>query len=431
MSRIYYTVEENGNIAFHKKNPLICREKIIDPADAPTKEECLEFLEYLRVKENCIVFHCPARTMFNKFDLYHARLVTLKETIKKSTTATEAYVRYAKRKNIGCVNKQVRASLGAEIWYREDFYEYLISIGYEREKALLFTELVYKGEYKNYSKVKRNENLSRYSQQLHEFALAVVLPCRDTLFREFSYEYSLFSRMKEKELINSIADKSERSRMNALRLIENDEVRERLNNERHTFASSEAALIAHNCRWLTIEEKHKEWERIILNIPDTALDIRFMSSEGIASVHNLLAEMIIAENEFLTDFRRDIPGLVYTVERLKNPERENSSFLSELIGVFVSLPSFYEAYKSMSEPSELTAGFVVKRFSLDVPQNHESVYMDSTLNILRIVRIGSTHTRLNFLEQIIDAMQHDNPDFLSFLNKSNYPENHPKSIDYL
>ena len=38
MSRIYYTVEENGNIAFHKKNPLICREKIIDPADAPTKE---------------------------------------------------------------------------------------------------------------------------------------------------------------------------------------------------------------------------------------------------------------------------------------------------------------------------------------------------------------------------------------------------------
>ena len=109
MSRIYYTVEENGNIAFQKKNPLICREKIIDPADAPTKEECLEFLEYLRVKENCIVFHRLVRTMFYKLDFYSSRLVTLKETIKKSTTAAEAYVRYAKRDNIGCVSKKVRA----------------------------------------------------------------------------------------------------------------------------------------------------------------------------------------------------------------------------------------------------------------------------------------------------------------------------------
>lgn len=411
MSRIYYTVEENGNIAFHKKNPLICREKIIDPADAPTKEECLEFLEYLRVKENCIVFHRLVRTMLHKIDFYSSRLVTLKETIKKSTTAAEAYVRYAKRDNIGCVSKKVRASLGAEIWYREDFYEYLISIGYEREKALLFTELVYKREYKNYSKVKRNENLSRYSQELHEFALAVVLPCRDTLFRDFSYEYSLFFRVKEKELINSITDKSERTRMNTLRLIENDDARKRLDKEHHLFSSDEAALIAHNCSWLTIEEKHKEWESIILNMPDTALDIQFPPSEEIASVHNLLAKMIKAENEFLTDFRRDIPGSVYTVERLKYAEKEPSSFQSEMVGVFVSLSSFYEAYRSMPEPNESTAGFIIKRFSLDVPKECESIYVDPVLNVLRIGHIGSAHITLRLLERIIDVMQHDNPDF--------------------
>ena len=98
--------------------------------------------------------------------------------------------------------------------------------------------------------------MSRYSQELHEFALAVVLPCRDTLFRDFSYEYSLFFRVKEKELINSITDKSERTRMNTLRWIENDDARKRLDKEHHLFSSDEAALIAHNCSWLTIEEKH-------------------------------------------------------------------------------------------------------------------------------------------------------------------------------
>ena len=170
-------------------------------------------------------------------------------------------------------------------------------------------------------------------------------------------------------------------------------------------------MIAHNCCWLTIEEKHKEWESIILNMPDTALDIQFPPSEEIASVHNLLAKMIKAENEFLTDFRRDIPGSVYTVERLKYAEKEPSSFQSETVGVFVSLSSFYEAYRSMPEPNESTAGFIIKRFSLDVPQKYESVYVDPVLNVLRIGHIGSAHITLRLLERIIDVMQHDNPDF--------------------
>ena len=416
MSKIYYSVEGNGNIAFYKKDPFKCREESFDPADAPTKEECLEFLEYLRAKENCIVLHCPARTLFQKFDLYYARMATINETIKKPHTAAEAYVRYAKRKNIGCVSRQVRASLGADIWYREDFYEYLISIGYEKDKALFFTDLTYSGEYKTYSKAKKNENLSRYSQQLHEFALAVVLPCRELLFREFSYEYVLFSLMKEKERINRIADKSERIRINTLRLIENDDARERLNSERHVFTSDEAALIAYHCSWLTLEEKHEEWKNVINNMPDTAIDHRVSPLQEIASVHALLTKMIVEEDNFLADFRCETPGSVYTVERLKKPEKETSPIQSELIGAFVSLSSFYEAYQSMSEPSERTAGFIVKRFSLDVPQRYESVYMDPVLNVLRIGQIGSAHSYLRTLEQIIDVMQDDKPE-LSFISK--------------
>ena len=411
MSVSCYCVRENGNITFYKEDPFSCRQKPFDPAEAPTKKECLEFLEYLRGKENCTVLHRPVWTLFHEFDLYDARVRTLKEAIKKPLTAAEACVRYAKQKGVGCVNRQVRASLGADIWYGEDFYEFLISIGCEKEKALFFTGLVCSGDYKSYSKSKKNENLSCFSQTLHEFALAAAFPRRKTLFEEFSYEYALFSRIKEKELINGINDKSERIRKNTLRLIENDGVRNRLDDERHEFDSGEAAVIVHNCSWLTLEEKHEEWKNIIADIPDTSVDASGFLSEGVAGVHSLLSEMIAAEDGFLAKFKSEKRGTVYTVERLKNPEKETSSFQTELMGVFLSLPSFYETYKSMSEPNELTAGFIVKRFSPDVSQEYESVYMNSVLDILRIGEVCAPDTRVKIFEHDINIMQHNYPEF--------------------
>ena len=150
MSQFYYNVDENGNITFSKSKPISENDEF-DPDNYMSKDEAIRFIEYLRKKGKPVLLHKRGRTMFNRYDLYDNRIKRL-TILKECNSPENAYVSLAKEHGLGCVSKKVRAALNYGIWYVEDFFEYLISIGVDKQEAALFTDIVACGRYKEYCK---------------------------------------------------------------------------------------------------------------------------------------------------------------------------------------------------------------------------------------------------------------------------------------
>ena len=133
MSQVYYTVTDDGKLYFTSSKNIWGASNIPVPGNRPkTKEECLLFLEYLRTKEDPVVPHRTVRVgLLNAqyVDSYIKKSERLK-VIKESKSSEDAYASFARKfTETGCVDKNLRASIPASLWYKEDFYEYLISQG--------------------------------------------------------------------------------------------------------------------------------------------------------------------------------------------------------------------------------------------------------------------------------------------------------------
>lgn len=410
MSQVYYTVTDDGQIVFSDSKRIFGEPEGFDPECMKTKDECLGFLGYLINRDNPVILHKLVRySMFsaNLHDLWNGRMAFFRK-MKENDTAETAYVRIAKYYGTGCVNKKVRASFNADMWYREDFYEYLLTTGMDKKEACRFTEIVSCGAYKEYCK-RKNKKLSEYSQELHEFALAAGLPSRDRIFDEFRYEYKLFKKAEEKERIAAIANADERNRQNALRFINSAQVRECLDVTGRKFSPLETAWLIYQCRNLTIEEKHEAWNDLIANTSDFETMEFNRHTKGRYTFHVFLKEYMEEEEKILKEFKESGERYVYKTDKVSR-RRRNGQKQTDFAGVYSSLDRFTLICEALKEPADDTEWFICRKVRIDNPSEWTEVILSPVLDTVKVNKCSRDHHDYNYLASIFQILWFDFPE---------------------
>lgn len=155
-----------------------------------TRSLVIDFIRYLRNKENVIIDPYITRTMFkSNVD----RTDTVIKLLEKIKNADDEFVAYGITARSICHSANTNWKLCPHISYHEDLYEYLLEIGYEDEEATFYTKVVAGGNYKDY--IKQKAKCSWFKGNLHNFALSCkCLPHRETFIGRFPTEYGLFKK---------------------------------------------------------------------------------------------------------------------------------------------------------------------------------------------------------------------------------------------
>ena len=414
MSQVYYTVTDDGKLYFTSSKNVWGASNIPVPGNRPkTKEECLRFLEYLRTKEDPVVPHRTVRVgLLNAqyVDSYIKKSARLK-VIKESKSSEDAYARFAgKFTETGCVDKNLRASIPASLWYKEDFYEYLISQGIPAPEAAVFTKETSAGCYAKYSSEhKKEKTLAKYSETLHRFAHGAKFASRDTLFEQFDYEYRQFKRDEEKARISAIPDKEERNRQAVLKCVNSNAIRNHLDKTGYRFSSLEAAWLIYQSRGLTVNEKHDAWKGLIDYMPDCEIPERNHLTRFMPSLHSFLEEYIETEKSLIDGFMRPAGDSKFVAERIPKVESSDDAGEPEFIGIFSSFESFGKAYKELPEPNERTEGFSLRKVTADEGDKGVQVFFSPTLEITGLYAADSKSGRLRELADIFKGLWFDFP----------------------
>lgn len=414
MGKVHYTVTDDGKLYFTSSKNTWGASNIPVPGNRPkTKEECLRFLEYLRTNEDLVVSHRTVRVgLLNAqyVDSYIRKSERLK-VIKESKSSEDAYANFARKfTETGCVDKNLRASIPASLWYKEDFYEYLISQGISAPEAAVFAKETSAGWYAKYSSEhKKEKTLAKYSETLHRFAHGAKFASRDTLFEQFDYEYRQYRKNIEMEWARSFPDKEERTRQTVLMYVNSNAIRNHLDKIGYSFSSLEAAWIIYQSRRHSIEEKHAMWNLLIKNMPDCEIPERNYLTRFMPSLHSFLAEFIETENGLIDDFLRPTGDLKFVAERILKVECSDDAGKPEFIGVFSSFESFKKAYKKLPEPNERTEVFSLRKVTADEIDRDVQVFFSPTLEIMGLNVSNSKSGRLRELTGIFKGLWFDFP----------------------
>lgn len=414
MGKVYYTVTDEGNLYFTSSKNTWGASNIPVPGNRPkTKEECLRFLEYLRTNEDLVISHRTVRVgLLNAqyVDSYIKKSERLK-VIKESKSSEDAYASFARKfTETGCVDKNLRASIPASLWYKEDFYEYLISQGISEPEAAVFTKETSNGFYAKFSSEhKKEKTLAKYSETLHRFARGAKFASRDTIFEQFDYEYRQYRKNIEMARTGSFPDKEERTRQTVLMYVNSNAIRNHLDKIGYRFSSLEAAWIIYQSRRHSIEEKHAMWNLLIKNMPDCEIPERNYLTRFMPSLHSFLAEYIEAENSLIDDFLRPTGDSKFVAERIPKIECSDDAGKPEFIGVFSSFDSFKKAYKELPEPNERTEGFSLRKVTGDESDRGFQVFFSPTLEIMGLGAADSKCGRLRELTDIFKGLWFDYP----------------------
>ena len=150
-----------------------------------TRSLVIDFIRYLRNKENVIIDPYITRTMFKPNVDRTDTVIELLDKIKK---ADDDFVAYGIIARSICHSANTNWKLCPHISDHEDLYEYLLEIGYENEEATFYTKVVAGGNYKDY--IKQKAKCSWFKGNLHNFALSCkCLPHRETFIGRFPTEY--------------------------------------------------------------------------------------------------------------------------------------------------------------------------------------------------------------------------------------------------
>ncbi|MBP5766309.1 MAG: hypothetical protein J6X47_04915 [Clostridia bacterium] len=414
MSQVYYTVTDDGKLYFTSSKNVWGASNIPVPGNRPkTKEECLRFLEYLRTKEDPVVPHRTVRVgLLNAqyVDSYIKKSERLK-VIKESKSSEDAYADFARKfTETGYVDKNLRVSIPASLWYKEDFYEYLISQGIPAPEAAVFTKETSAGCYAKYSSEhKKEKTLAKYSETLHRFAHGAKFASRDTIFEQFDYEYRQFKRDEEKARISAIPDKEERNRQAVLKCVNSNAIRNHLDKTGYRFSSLEAAWLIYQSRGLTVNEKHDAWKGLIDYMPDCEIPERNHLTRFMPSLHSFLEEYIETEKSLIDGFMRPAGDSKFVAERIPKVESSDDAGEPEFIGIFSSFESFGKAYKELPEPNERTEGFSLRKVTADEGDKGVQVFFSPTLEITGLYAADSKSGRLRELADIFKGLWFDFP----------------------
>ena len=415
MSKIYCVVNDDGRIVFTKNSRFGQYRGPIDPDDMITKDEVIRFIKYLREKENPVILHHRHVVGFlnrHTVDSFDGRSRIL-ESIKECGSAEEAYVLFAKITNGGgCVDRKIRASFPCDLFYEEDFCEYLMSIGMGKEEAAFFSDLVARGGYKDYAKSqKKGQNvLYGISPELDLFARSACLASRSSVFETFEYEYALFKKEMRKRLADSLPDPAERNRMNALSYINSKDIRAHLEKTGYVFSALETAWLIFQCRDLTMKEKHAAWGELIETMPDCEIPERNHMTPHIPSLHGFLKKYISDESMLAERFFEKQDGYVFEVETLREGKNGRPAKGGGFTGVFSSFEKFTEAYKTaLAEPDDYTGGFFIRKVPVDGTKAAFEAFLNPLLQICEIRWSGSDFRDLGKSFDVFKGMWFDFP----------------------
>lgn len=150
-----------------------------------TKQETLQFLEYLRTKENVVVDEYITRGMFIRHLDRTPFLKKVLTTIKKCENAEIAYRKAAIavcENRVNCLHK-----LFPQITYAEDLDEYLVCLNIAEADRKKYVLAAVGGTYK--TKIAKRE-LEPLAGDLHLYMKASrYLPSREFFSRRFKTEY--------------------------------------------------------------------------------------------------------------------------------------------------------------------------------------------------------------------------------------------------
>ncbi len=154
-----------------------------------TKNELLDFIDYIRKKEEVVIDPYITRSLFARRVDRTDYVRKLVEKIKNAPSTERAYKALAFSLHGGCVSCEHKRL--PRVYYYEDFYEYLLSLGFLETDAEFYAKTVSTGNYKKFSKEARNGAL--LTGDLHIFAYACKrLPRRDSIAHRLHTEYNAF-----------------------------------------------------------------------------------------------------------------------------------------------------------------------------------------------------------------------------------------------
>lgn len=180
MGIIHYTMTSTG-ISFNKTK---------DETQYISKEEAINFIEYLRNKEDLIIDERKVKGLFNTFDFTYINKQYAK-IIKESISAQDVYEKLCiiepSSKNYNINHKYLE---NLNNIYEEDLYEYLTSINVK--DPLKLTKIIVNNEYKEYLR-HHTDNDPAISYELDMWARGCkYLPKRNMLMKLFISEYKLY-----------------------------------------------------------------------------------------------------------------------------------------------------------------------------------------------------------------------------------------------
>ncbi len=207
MGKIRYYIQDEG-LSFQKPS---------EEFTYVSYEECLSFLEHLRIKGRLVDRHV-VRGLFSSHDFTDSRIQLLTR-IKGSASAEEAYDNYGRecqKANPNCNHKFMPE---LDNIYRDDLYEYLLSEGVEEAEKIAM--MIANKEYKQY----RRSHPMVLSEEFDKWALGCCfLPSRSAFMKKFPTEYGLYQ--VEKEFGISREDKEETMDYDDILIVDPDENQE-------------------------------------------------------------------------------------------------------------------------------------------------------------------------------------------------------------
>lgn len=152
--------------------------------------------------------------------------------------------------------------------------------------------------------------------------------------------------------------------------VNSKDVRRYLQDTGYEFSTPQAAWLVHECKRLTMEERHKAWREIIRDMPDCAMEER-RGIKRIDSFHAFLNDFIAMKERHMSEFM-DNTGCIYSFEYcLKDtpPWDDGGRAIDDFFSNVQACIESYQQYLKEYEVDENSIDeILIIKYRLDLPE---------------------------------------------------------------
>lgn len=151
--------------------------------------------------------------------------------------------------------------------------------------------------------------------------------------------------------------------------VNSKDVRKYLQDIGYQFSTPQAAWLVHECKRLTMEERHRTWREIIRDMPDCAMEER-RGLKRIDSFHAFLNDFIAMKERHMSEFM-DNAGCIYSFEYcLKDtPPWDDGGAINDFFSNAQTCIEFCQQYLKEYEVDESSIDeILIIKYRLDPPE---------------------------------------------------------------